>query len=132
MESHILGIKFPAFVKPNNGGSSYGITKVKKQEELLPALIKAFEEGGGVLVEECVTGRELTCGVYTRVDEIGEAYTSVIGITESISETEFLDYEAKYEGKSVDILLLFFNYTSTSLSGNKRLYKSTRQANPLW
>lgn len=84
-------IQLPMFVKPNESGSSLGVTKVKSVEELLPAIEKAFKEDNQVLIEEFIEGRELTIGVY-RVD--GKLFT--LPATEIVSQNEFFDYEAKY------------------------------------
>lgn len=84
-------IQMPMFVKPNESGSSLGVTKVKSVEELLPAIEKAFKEDNQVLIEEFIEGRELTIGVY-RVK--GHVYT--LPATEIVSQNEFFDYEAKY------------------------------------
>ncbi len=84
-------LRLPVFVKPNESGSSLGVSKVKKVEELLPAIEKAFSEDNQVLIEEFIEGRELTIGVY-RTE--GELHT--LPPTEIISNNEFFDYEAKY------------------------------------
>lgn len=84
-------LRLPVFVKPNESGSSLGVSKVKKIEELLPAIEKAFGEDDQVLVEEFIEGRELTIGVY-KVG--GKLYT--LPATEIVSNNEFFDYEAKY------------------------------------
>jgi len=84
-------LKLPVFVKPNESGSSLGISKVKKVEELLPAIEKAFREDNQVLIEEFIEGRELTIGVY-KVN----GYLQALPATEIISKNEFFDYEAKY------------------------------------
>ena len=91
-------LKLPLFVKPNNGGSSIGMSKVSKGEELQPALEKAFAEDTQVLVEEMITGREFTVGVFKAGQEI-----SVLPITEVISKKDFFDFEAKYGGMSSEI-----------------------------
>tara|TARA_B100000035_G_scaffold237455_1_gene205710 strand:- start:2977 stop:3936 length:960 start_codon:yes stop_codon:yes gene_type:complete len=91
-------VGLPCFVKPTDGGSSYGVTKVKKDNELLPAIKEAFNHGTEVVVEENIEGREVTCGVY-RVEEGIKA----LPITEIISENEYFDYDAKYNGKSKEI-----------------------------
>lgn len=91
-------IGYPMFVKPNDGGSSYGISKVKQKEELDPAISKAFSEGNEVIIESFMAGREFTCGAFYDGKE-----TVVLPVTEIISEGEFFDYEAKYEGKSKEI-----------------------------
>jgi D-alanine-D-alanine ligase len=84
-------IAFPCFVKPNNGGSSVGMSKVTKAEELEIALQKAFHEDDEVIVEDFVAGRELTCGVLRTEGEV-----IALPVTEIISKTEFFDFEAKY------------------------------------
>ncbi len=91
-------VGFPCFVKPTDGGSSFGITKVKKEGELLQAKKTAFEHGTEVVVEEFIGGREVTCGVYKFKDEV-----KALPVTEIISENEYFDYDAKYNGKSKEI-----------------------------
>jgi D-alanine-D-alanine ligase len=81
----------PLFIKPNNGGSSIGMTKVKTWDALPEALDKAFAEDKQVLVEEFVSGREFSIGVYKGKGEI-----TVLPATEIVSSKEFFDYEAKY------------------------------------
>lgn len=93
-------IAFPCFVKPNNGGSSVGMSKVNKADELEPALQKAFHEDDEVLVEDFIKGRELTCGVLR-----SEGKLIAFPITEIISKTDFFDYEAKYnEGLAQEVV----------------------------
>jgi D-alanine-D-alanine ligase len=84
-------LKFPVFVKPNNGGSSIGMSKVNRKEELGAALVKAFKEDDQVLVEEFVSGREFTVGVFRSGREI-----TVLPITEVKTSKDFFDFEAKY------------------------------------
>ena len=91
-------LRLPVFVKPNNGGSSIGISKVKEAGELEEALAKAFKEDEQVLVEEFISGREFTIGVFRSKGTI-----ITLPITEIISRKEFFDYEAKYEGASDEI-----------------------------
>ncbi len=81
----------PLFVKPNNGGSSIGMSKVKSADELPDALKKAFKEDTQVLVEEYIKGREFTIGVYKGYDGI-----KVLPATEIVTSKEFFDFEAKY------------------------------------
>jgi D-alanine-D-alanine ligase len=88
----------PIFVKPADSGSSYGISKVKTPEELLPAFENAFKEGKTVVAEAFLDGIEVTCGVYRGVEQL-----KALPLTEIVSETEFFDYEAKYAGKSKEI-----------------------------
>jgi D-alanine-D-alanine ligase len=82
----------PVFIKPNNGGSSVGMSKVNEPEDLEDALLKAFREDEEILVEEFIEGRELTCGVMRSGGEI-----IAFPVTEIISKKEFFDYEAKYQ-----------------------------------
>lgn len=91
-------ISLPCFVKPNNGGSSYGISKVNKPEELESAINKALEHDDEALVELFIDGMEITCGVIKIKGEI-----KALGITEIVSHREFFDYEAKYLGMSDEI-----------------------------
>ncbi len=84
-------ITLPCFVKPNQGGSSVGMSKVKTESEILPALEKAFAEDTEVLVEEFIEGRELTMGTISLNNEL-----ITFPITEIICEKEFFDFEAKY------------------------------------
>jgi len=88
----------PLFVKPNQSGSSLGITKVKEKSELKKAMEFAFAEDDEILIESFLDGMEVSVGV---LDYKGE--TIVLGITEIVSHTEFFDYEAKYEGASEEI-----------------------------
>jgi D-alanine-D-alanine ligase len=81
----------PCFVKPNDSGSSFGVSKVKKRGDLMSAIEKAFKESNEVLIESFMKGREVACGVVkTRNKKI------VLPVTEIISKNEFFDYEAKY------------------------------------
>lgn len=90
-------LRLPVFVKPNNGGSSIGMSKVDATQDLPTALEKAFKEDDQVLVEEFISGREFTIGVFKTPTEI-----IVLPITEVQSKKDFFDYEAKYEGLSVE------------------------------
>ena len=91
-------VKLPCFVKPTDGGSSFGVTKVKRESELLPATKEAFDYGKEVVVEQSIEGREVTCGVYRDSEGV-----KVLPITEIISENEYFDYDAKYHGKSKEV-----------------------------
>ena len=84
-------LKLPYFIKPNNGGSSIGMSKVKLTDDLAEALKKAFEEDNQVLVEEFINGREFSVGIYKSKGGI-----EVLPATEVISPKEFFDFEAKY------------------------------------
>ena len=90
-------LTLPYFVKPNNGGSSIGMSKVSEAGQLEEALQKAFKEDDQVLVEEMIQGREFTVGVFKSRGQI-----SVLPITEVSSHKEFFDFEAKYGGKSTE------------------------------
>lgn len=97
-EEILRSLSLPVFVKPNNGGSSIGMSKVNHASELPAALEKAFHEDSQVLVEEFISGREFTIGVFrTR----GRVVT--LPFTEVITHNEFFDYQAKYEGKSHEV-----------------------------
>jgi D-alanine-D-alanine ligase len=97
-EQILSNLSLPVFVKPNNGGSSFGISKVNQAGELPVALEKAFKEDTQILVEEFISGREFTIGVFKSKGKI-----TVLPITEIKTENEFFDYEAKYQGKSQEI-----------------------------
>lgn len=84
-------LKLPVFVKPNESGSSLGVSKVTSPEQLMAAIDKAFAEDSQVLIEEFIEGRELTIGVYTQKGKI-----CTLPPTEIVSKNEFFDYEAKY------------------------------------
>ena len=86
-------------MKPSDSGSSYGISKVNNSEELQPALQKAFAEGKTVVIEAFLKGTEVTCGVYNTKQGI-----KTLPITEIVSENDFFDFEAKYLGKSEEII----------------------------
>ena len=94
----LSALNLPVFVKPNNGGSSIGMSKVNQADELEAALDKAFKEDDQVLVEEFIKGREFTIGVFRRAGKI-----ITLPFTEVITENEFFDYQAKYEGKSREV-----------------------------
>jgi len=91
-------VKLPFFVKPNGGGSSFGISKVKKKEELTKAINSALQHDNKVLIEQFIDGIEISCGVYINKNNI-----QALPITEIVTENEFFDYQAKYEGKSQEI-----------------------------
>ena len=88
----------PCFIKSNVGGSSFGVTKVKEESQILPAINKAFAEGGDVIIESFLKGTEITCGMYKTHEK-----TVVFPITEVVSENEFFDYDAKYNGQVKEI-----------------------------
>lgn len=88
----------PLFVKPNKSGSSFGISKVKTKEELLPAIETAYKEDSEIILESFLDGTEVSVGVINY-----KGKTTVLPITEIVSENDFFDYEAKYLGKSQEI-----------------------------
>ncbi len=91
-------VGFPCFVKANRAGSSFGVYKVYALEELSKAIEKAFKEDSELLIESALNGREVSVGVIRWKGEI-----MVLPITEIISENDFFDYEAKYNGKSQEV-----------------------------
>lgn len=91
-------VGLPCFVKANKAGSSFGISKVYKKEELLKAIDNAFLEDNEILIESFLNGTEVSVGVIKF-----QGQTKVLPITEIVSENDFFDYEAKYEGKSQEI-----------------------------
>lgn len=98
VETILQQLKLPVFVKPNNGGSSIGMSKVNKPDELQTALDKAFKEDDQILIEEFIKGREFTIGVFKTKGNV-----ITLPMTEVISKKEFFDFEAKYQGLSEEI-----------------------------
>ena len=94
----LLAMGLPLFVKPNDHGSSFGVSKVKTEAELMPAIEEAFRFSQETVVESFMPGREFANGAL-RVN----GKVVVLPITEIIPETEFFDFAAKYEGKSQEI-----------------------------
>lgn len=97
-EEILKTVGLPCFVKPNKSGSSFGISKVKTVEEFLPAIENAYKEDNEIIIESFLDGTEVSVGV---INFKGE--TTVLPITEIVSENDFFDYEAKYLGKSQEI-----------------------------
>lgn len=97
-EDIIAKVGLPCFVKANKAGSSFGITKVHKKEDLQQAIDHAFKEDDEIIIESFLDGTEVSVGVITYKGE-----TKVLPITEIVSENDFFDYEAKYLGKSQEI-----------------------------
>ncbi|MFY0603523.1 MAG: D-alanine--D-alanine ligase [Flavobacteriaceae bacterium] len=91
-------VGLPCFVKPNNAGSSFGISKVYKEIDLLLAIKKAYREDSEILIESFLDGTEVSVGVLSY-----HGNTLVLPMTEIVSENDFFDYEAKYQGKSQEI-----------------------------
>jgi len=98
VEEIIAKVGLPCFVKPNSAGSSFGISKVKTKEAIIPATKKAFKEGSHILIETFLDGTEISVGVIEFNGKI-----KVLPITEIVTENDFFDYEAKYLGKSEEI-----------------------------
>jgi len=94
----ISTVGLPCFVKPNNSGSSFGISKVKSLDELLPAINKAYTEDSEILIESFLDGTEISVGVIEYQGKI-----TVLPMTEIVTENDFFDYEAKYLGQSEEI-----------------------------
>ena len=97
-EKAVEKLGLPMFVKPTDGGSSFGVTKVKTLEDFSGAVEEAFKEGRTIMAEAAIVGRELTCAVYEKEDGI-----AALPVIEIISENEFFDYEAKYNGHSQEV-----------------------------
>ena len=98
-KSVISSTGLPCFVKPNDSGSSCGVSKVKKEEDLIPAIEIAFKESDEVMIEAFMSGREVACGVVKSKNR-----KILLPVTEIISKNEFFDYEAKYTpGRSVEV-----------------------------
>lgn len=102
-------VGIPCFVKPNQGGSSFGATIVHHDTDLLPAIQKAFEEGEEVIVESLVRGNEFTCGMYKTKKK-----SVIFPVTEIISENDFFDYGAKYNHQSQEITPARISHTLTT------------------
>ncbi len=97
-KSIVEKLGLPCFVKPSDGGSSFGVTKVFEEEKLKEAITLALDHGTEALIESFVKGIEVTCGVYTKDNQV-----HALPITEIVSENDFFDFEAKYQGKSQEI-----------------------------
>ena len=91
-------IGMPCFVKPATNGSSFGVTKVKNADQLAPAIRKAMLESDEVMVEQLLTGTEITVGIYKTMEK-----SVVLPITEVVTQNEFFDYDAKYNGQVQEI-----------------------------
>lgn len=97
-EEAVSRLGLPIFVKPNDGGSSFGVTKVKEITQLQAAIEKAFNEGEEVMLESFIAGTEVTCGCYkVKGKEV------VFPLTEVVTENEFFDFDAKYNGQVDEI-----------------------------
>lgn len=98
IESRFENLGFPMFIKPNSVGSSFGVTKVKDKSQIKKAIEEALLHDDTAIIEEFIEGREFAHGVLQKSDEL-----HILPITEIISENEFFDYQAKYEGKSKEV-----------------------------
>lgn len=116
-------LALPCFVKPSDSGSSFGISKVKTVEELIPALEKAFAEGETVVIESFLNGTEVTCGVYRTKEGL-----HALPLTEIVSSNDFFDYEAKYLGASQEITpaRITSEITEKVQELSRRIYKLLR------
>ncbi|MDR2685098.1 MAG: D-alanine--D-alanine ligase [Prevotellaceae bacterium] len=105
----------PLFVKPSNGGSSFGITKVKEINQLQPAVDKAFAESCEVMIESFISGVEVTCGMYKTKEK-----SVIFPVFELEYDADFFDYDAKYNGKSRE-----FPAKSISVEIQKEIQQTT-------
>lgn len=94
----IASVGLPCFIKPNNAGSSFGISKAYNADEIITGIEKAYKEDSEILIERFLDGTEVSVGVIQY-----KGKTKVLPITEIVTENDFFDYEAKYEGKSQEI-----------------------------
>ena len=102
-EEAIERLGLPIFVKPNDGGSSFGVTKVKDASELQGAIAKAFAEGREVVMERFISGTEVTCGCYKVGGGKAPRKEVIFPLTEVVTKNEFFDFDAKYKGESDEI-----------------------------
>ncbi|MBR4792728.1 MAG: D-alanine--D-alanine ligase [Bacteroidaceae bacterium] len=94
----ISKVGLPCFIKPTDGGSSFGTTKVKTREQIIPAVEEAFKENSEIMIESFMQGTEVTNGYYkTRKREVK------LPVTEVVPKSDFFDYDAKYNGKVEEI-----------------------------
>ena len=96
----VKNLGLPCFIKPNNGGSSCGVSKIADVNEIVPAIQKALEHDSEIIVEEYIKGTEITCGVMKTRDR-----SMVFPIAEIVSKKEFFDYEAKYTNGMADEII---------------------------
>lgn len=114
-------VGLPCFVKPNAGGSSIGMTKVNDENELIPAIERAFKEDNQVLIEEFIKGREVTCGVIN-----SEGHSYILPLCEVVSKKEFFDYEAKYDASLAEEIIpapIAEDFAATIKSTSAFLYR---------
>ena len=96
----VKNLGLPCFIKPNNGGSSCGVSKIADVNEIVPAIKKALEHDSEIIVEEYIQGTEITCGVMKTRDR-----SMVFPIAEIVSKKEFFDFEAKYTNGMADEII---------------------------
>lgn len=115
----VQNLGLPLFVKPCDSGSSYGISRVNEKNDLKGAVENAFREGDSVVIESFLNGTEVTCGVYRNENGI-----HALPLAEIVSENEFFDYEAKYLGKSQEIVpaRISEEHTKKVQEAAKRIY----------
>ncbi|MFO7868569.1 MAG: D-alanine--D-alanine ligase [Bacteroidales bacterium] len=115
----LTNVGLPCFVKPNNGGSSFGISKVSQEKDLEKAIKNAFEEDSEILIERFIEGIEISNGAYKINKDI-----HVLPITEIETQNDFFDFQAKYEGKSKEITpaRLSDAMTQTGQNLTKKIY----------
>lgn len=97
-EEVVERLALPLFIKPNDGGSSFGTTKVKAKEDIQPAIRRAFAEGKEVILESFIDGTEVTCGCYKV-----KGKEQIFPLTEVVTDNEFFDFDAKYNGQVDEI-----------------------------
>lgn len=117
----IAKVSLPCFVKANKAGSSFGISKVYKKEELKAAIELSFKEDNEIIIEQFLDGVEVSVGVISYKGE-----TKVLPITEIVSENDFFDYQAKYEGKSQEITpaRISEDYKQKTIAVAKKIYET--------
>ena len=98
IDTIVQKVGLPCFVKPNRSGSSYGVVKVYEKRKLKEAIETALKEDAQLIIESALVGMEISVGAYSLKEEV-----IVLPITEIISENDFFDYDAKYNGKSQEI-----------------------------
>ncbi|MCF6184204.1 MAG: D-alanine--D-alanine ligase [Bacteroidales bacterium] len=96
----IVKLGLPCFVKPNAGGSSFGVTKVKKEEDLETAVENAFKESDEVIIEKFIEGDEIQCGIFKTKEK-----EYILPLVEIVPKNEFFDYQAKYDGGFSDEII---------------------------
>jgi len=117
----VAKVGLPCFVKANKAGSSFGISKVYKKEDLQAAIENSFKEDNEIIIEQFLDGVEVSVGVISYKGE-----TTVLPITEIVSENDFFDYQAKYEGKSQEITpaRISDDYANKVSTEAKRIYET--------